>query len=85
MEWLNQNNPLRLIDTTGNGDWEYSENWTNLYFPNNFVPDEDNYNNESSRYYSVNIKHQITLNDLVIIDFLKIMENGQLHLKLLQA
>ena len=81
MEWLNQNNPLRLIDTTGNGDWEHSVNWTNLYFPNNFVPDEDNYNNESSRYYSVNIQHQITLNDIVIIDFLKITENGQLLLK----
>jgi hypothetical protein len=80
IDWINLNNPLRLVSSVDDGSWTEVSNWNELNFPNNFNPLDSNYNKENSRYYSVNISNSLFLSENVEIDDLNISNSGSLLL-----
>jgi hypothetical protein len=80
IDWINLNNPLRLVSSIDDGSWTEVSNWNELNFPNNFNPLDINYNKENSRFYSVNISNSLFLSENVEIDDLNISNSGSLLL-----
>ena len=81
IDWLNKNNPLRNTSSISNGVWENFMNWSEDQYPNNFVPKLENYNLLNSRYYSVQVGHDINVSNVLKIDSLNVIESGFLTLK----
>jgi len=80
IDWINSNNPMRLVSSIADGSWTEVSNWNELNFPNNFNPLDINYNKENSRFYSVNISNSLFLSENVEIDDLNISNSGSLLL-----
>ncbi len=80
-DWLEENNPLRIVTSISDGKWSIDSNWDDPVFPSNQYPILENYNTTSAKYYSVNVANAINLNESIQVDSLKISEYGHLSLK----
>ena len=78
LDWIMENNPLRKISSLSDGSWNDQNNWNDSSYPDNYLPELDNYNTQSARYYSVEVINKIDIKDTITIDSLNIRNEAYL-------